>query len=170
LDIVLGPPEWSFPPGSQDASLEMELINGSVIALNPNTQTILHTVRISPNESKLSGELKLARVTGEVGQLGAVVANLGASAYQPTIVGIHPNSVLNTTIGSAVAAFFADNETKFLIGSIAPGSVAALRPTDFHFAIQQKPNADDACVLLLIQTSGTPGTIGPLPAYPISEQ
>jgi hypothetical protein len=96
------------------------------------------------------------------------VADLGASAYGPTIVGVDPNSVLNTAIGNAVSAFFAHNETKFHIGSIAPGKVPSLMPTDFHFTTQQKANAD-ACLLLLIQTNGPAGTNGPLATYPIPD-
>ena len=169
LDVVLGPPEWSFQPGSPSATLEMALIKGSVIAFDPTTRTIHNAVRIRPNESKLTGALELAKVTGEVNQLGAVVADLGASAYSPTIVGVDPASPWNAAIGNAVTAFFAHNETKFHIGSIAPGKVPSLMPTDFHFTTQQKSNADDACVLLLIQTSGPAGTNGPLAAYPIPD-
>ena len=103
----------------------MELIKGSVIAFDSATRTIHNAVRI---ESKLTGALELAKVTGEVSKLGAVVADLGASAYSPTISGVDPNSILNTTIGNAVTAFFTHNETKFRIGSIAPGKVPALMP------------------------------------------
>src|ERR1700751_2635328 len=169
LDVVLGPPEWSFQLGSPNATLEMALIKGSVIAFDSATRTIHNAVRIRPNESKLTGALELAKVTGEVNQLGAVVADLGASAYGPTIVGVDPNSVLNTAIGNAVSAFFAHKETKFHIGSIAPGKVTSLMPTYYHFTTQQKANADDACVLLLIQTNGPAGTNGPLATYPIPD-
>ena len=169
LDVVLGPPEWLFPPGSSNAKLEMELIQGSMISFDSATRTIRHAVRIRPNESKLSGVLELAKVTGEVSKLGAVVADLGASAYSPSIVGVDPDSILNTTIGNAVTSYFAHNETRFSIGSIAPGEVPALTPTDFHFTIQRQPNEEDACVMLLIQTSGTPGTNGPLASYPIPD-
>src|SRR5262249_29839839 len=71
LDVVLGPPEWLFPAGSSNAKLEMELIEGSLISFNLAARTIDHVVRIRPNESKLSGELKLAKVTGKVSKLGA---------------------------------------------------------------------------------------------------
>ena len=79
LDVVLGPPEWSFQPGSPNAKLEMELIKGSVIAFDSATRTIHNAVRIRPNESKVTGALELAKVTGEVSKLGAVVAGLAGA-------------------------------------------------------------------------------------------
>ncbi|MET1079669.1 MAG: hypothetical protein ABWY06_16795 [Pseudomonas sp.] len=167
LDVELGPPEWTFAPGSSDATLTMELIKGSVIAFDPSTPAVHNAIYIRPKESRLVGALVLAKVTGEVNTLGAVVADLGASAYSPTIVGVDPGSLLNTEIGNAVSAFFAHNGMNFHIGSVAVGSVPALMPTDFHFAVQHQAGSDQACVLLLIKTSGAEGGGAPLPSYPI---
>ncbi|MGA4635942.1 hypothetical protein ACPA5B_18900 [Pseudomonas solani] len=168
LDALLGPPEWSFQAYSENGTLEMELVKGALIAFDSGG--IIHdVVHVRPKESKLTGSLELAKVKGEVSPLGSVVADLGASAYHPHIVGVDPGSVLNTAIGEAISTFFANNQTQFHLGAIAPGKVAALTPTSFHFAVQRKGTSNDACVLLLIKTDGTEGNIGPLPAYPIPD-
>ena len=170
LDVVLGPPELSFQAGSQNATLEMELVRGSLIAFDPVNRTVQNAVRIRPKESKLTGPLSLKDAPGEENQLGKVVVDLGASAYTPTIAGVDPNSVLSTEIGDAFQNYFSDNATQFPIGAIAPGNVpACLTPTEFYFVTQQKPNSSDACVVLLIKTNGKEGTVEPLPQYPIPD-
>jgi hypothetical protein len=45
LDVVLGPPEWSFQPGSPNAKIEMELIKGSVIAFDSTAHQISQGTR-----------------------------------------------------------------------------------------------------------------------------
>jgi hypothetical protein len=169
LDTIIGAPKWSFQQGNSNATLEMEMIKGSIIAFDPSAQKIQHVATIRPNESKLSGALELSKVIGKVDKLGTVVADLGASAYAPSIVGVDPDSILNTEIGNSITSFFKHNEIKFPIGTITPGSVESLMPTDFHFVTQQKPNSKEACVVLLIQTSGPAGSIAPLSVYPIAD-
>jgi hypothetical protein len=167
LDVVLGPPELSFQAGSQNATLEMELVRGSLIAFNPQTNSVLNAVRIRPKESSLTGPLTLAKMDVK-DTLGSLVADLGAAAYTPKIGGVDPASVLNTALGLAVQTYFADNETRFPIGTIAPAQVSAsLQPTDFKFHTQQKAGSSEACVLLLIQTNGTAGSVEPFEDYPI---
>jgi hypothetical protein len=170
LDVILGPPEFSFQTGGAQPELHMELVRGSLIAFDPQKQTILNAARVRSKESKLTGPMALDKVKGEVNQLGQVVVDLGANAYTPSIAGVDPKSVLNTEIGEAVKTFFAANETKFPLGAIAPNNVpGALSPTDFYFSVQPKPNSPDACLVLLIKTNGTAGTVGPLPNYPIPD-
>jgi len=114
--------------------------------------------------------LELAKVKGEVNQLGAVVMDLGATAYTPTIGGVDPQSVLNTNIGEAARTFFHDNAVTYTLGIIGNVDVSpSLRPTAFHVSTQQHPTKPDSCVLVLIQTDGQPGTIGPLATYPIPD-
>ncbi len=170
LDVKLGPPEISFQTGS-GATLEMTLIEGSLIALDTNNQTILNAVRIRPKESNLTGSLDLKKVKGEVDQLGKVVADLGASAYTPRIGGVVGGGVLNQKIGDAVKTYFTTNNTSLTLGAIAPGTNVpdSLKPTEFLFTLQQKPNSSDACVLLLIQTNGQAGKVESLDAYPIPD-
>jgi len=168
VDFELGPPELTFQAGSSHALLEMELIKGVLITFNPAENCIEQAAWVQPKESKLSGALELAKVTGEVNEVGKVVLDLGASAYVPAIAGVDPNSEMNKQIGLAIQTFFAANSTTFTLGAVAQGNVpAALTPTYFQFATQS--TAQESCVLLLIQTNGQPGAPGPLPAYPIPD-
>jgi hypothetical protein len=171
LDVVLGPPKLAFHPDHETATLEMELVRGSLITFDPRSSKIGSAAQIRPNESKLTGPVELARTKGEVNQLGKVVADLGASAYTPSIAGVDPKSVLTNEIGQAVRTFFAANQTTYPLGAIAPNKdlPASLQPTDFHFYTQRKAGTNDAAVLLLIRTTGPAGTVGPLAAYPIPE-
>ena len=171
LDVVLGPPKLAFHADKETATLEMELVRGSLITFDPRTSKIGSAAQIRPNESKLTGPVELAKTKGEVNELGKVVADLGASAYTPSIAGVDPKSVLTNEIAQAVRTFFAANKTVYPLGAIAPNKdlPASLRPTDFHFYTQRKSGASDACVLLLIRTSGPAGTIGPLATYPIPD-
>ncbi|MEO8658261.1 MAG: hypothetical protein ABI693_07310 [Bryobacteraceae bacterium] len=169
LDVTLGPPEFSFLNGGQQADLTMDVVSGSLIAFDSD-QTIRSAVLIRPNESKLTGPVALSKVKGEVNQLGGVVLDLGATAYNPSICGVDPTSQLNKDIGAAVQTFFAASNAKFALGSIATDNVpSALSPTSFNFWIQPKPNSQDACLLLLVKTTGSEGTVGPLPVYPIPD-
>lgn len=170
LDVGLGPAELSFRPGDAKAAVEMELITGVLVTLDPDTLAIVSAAWVRPNESKLTGSLELAKVKGEVNQLGAVVMDLGASAYTPTIGGVDPDSVLNTNIGEAAQTFFRDNAATYTLGIIGNADVApSLTPTSFLVTTQQHPTNPDSCVLISIQTDGQPGTPGPLATYPIPD-
>lgn len=168
LDVVLGPPELSFNADKENATLTMELVRGSLIAFDPN-QGVQNAIRIRPKQSYLTGPLSLASVDVE-DTLGSLVADLGAAAYAPSVYGVNPDTVVNTALGQAVASYFANNETTFPIGTIAPENASpSLAPTDFKFAVQQKPGSSDACVLLLIKTNGSAGAVQPLDDYPIPD-
>lgn len=170
LDLHLGPPRLSLKPSESKATVEMELITGVLITLDTDAVAIRNASWVRPVESKLTGSLELAKLKGEVNQLGAVVMDLGASAYTARIDGVDPKSVLNTKIGEAVQTFFHDNATTYTLGIIGNDTVSpALTPTNFHITTQHHPSKPDSCVLLLIQTNGQPGTDGPLPTYPIPD-
>jgi hypothetical protein len=171
LEADLGPPKLSFRPDSQNASLEMEMVRGALIAFDPSRQLIQSVGRIRPLESRLTGPMSLQKTKGDVNEVGKVVADLGASAYTPKITGVDPQSVLQTDIGLAVQTYFAANQSSYPLGALGIGQVPdCLRPTSFHFVVQRRtPTSDDACVLLLIRTNGAEGTIGPLAAYPIPD-
>src|SRR5436190_8653338 len=173
LDVVLGPPETTFPAdlGLQQAQVSMFLVRGALVEFDPNQVVITSAVLVQPNESWLSGSLNLAKVTGEVDSVGKVVVELGSGAYQPKVEGVDPNSVLATDIGTAVQTFFARNETTYPLGKIVESSVpASLQPTTFEFVTQPAPGSTtgDGCVLLLIQTNGSGGTVGQLTTYPLA--
>lgn len=168
LDAGLGPAELFFQAGDAKTTVEMELIAGVLITIDQNTLAITSAMWLRPNESKLTGSLELAKVKGEVNQLGKVVMDLGASAYTPTIGGVDP--LLNTKIGDVVKTYFRDNAATYTLGIIGNDAVPpSLTPTAFHITTQQHPTKQDSCVLILIQTDGQPGTVGPLAKYPIPD-
>jgi len=168
LDAGLGPPELSLQAGDARTTVEMELMAGVLITINPDTMAIKSAMWLRPNESKLTGSLELAKVRGEVNQLGKVVMDLGASAYTPTIGGVDP--LLNTKIGDVVRTYFHDNAAAYTLGIIGNDAVPpSLTPTSFLITTQKHPTRQDSCVLVLIQTNGQPGTVGPLAAYPIPD-
>ena len=170
LDLHLGPPDLSLQSGAASATVEMEVITGVLLALDPGSLQVISAAWMRPNESDLSGSLALAKAKGQVNQLGAVVMDLGASAYTPTIVGVDPGSALSTAIAGAVQAFFRANAVTYTLGIIGNVQVSqSLTPTSFQITTQQNAAKTDSCVLVLIQTNGQPGTVGPLPTYPIPD-
>ena len=170
LDAHLGPAELSFQTGESKAQVQMELISGVLITLDAEAQTIVNAAWVRPNESNLTGPLELTKVEGTVNQIGAVVMDLGAAAYTPTIGGVDPESLLNTNIGEAARTFFHNNAATYTLGIIGNADVSpSLAPTTFRVTTQQHPSKPDSCVLVLIQTNGQPGTVGPLATYPIPD-
>jgi len=168
LDAGLGPPELYFQTGDAKTAVEMELIAGVLITIDQRTMAIKNAAWLRPNESKLTGSLELAKVRGEVNQVGKVVMDLGASAYTPTIGGV--NLRLNTKIGDAVRTYFRENAAAYTMGIIGNDTVSpSLTPTSFLITTQKHPTRQDSCVLVLIQTNGQPGTVGPLATYPIPD-
>ncbi|MEU4446927.1 hypothetical protein AB0K14_19500 [Actinosynnema sp. NPDC050801] len=170
LDATLGPPSLSVQAQDSTAKVEMELMSGALVTLDLNTLAFVSAALVRPNESKLTGPLTLAKVKGEVNQLGAVVMDLGASAYSPTVSGIDPASVLNTRLGDAARTYFRDNAATYTLGIIGNEPVApSLTPTSFRVTTQKHPTKPDSCVLLLIKTDGQEGPVAPLAEYPIPD-
>jgi hypothetical protein len=174
LDIVAGPPEVTFPTNLslQQVQVTMFLVRGALIEFDPNQMVITSAILIDANESWITGALNLEQVTGTGNTLGQVVVDLGSNAYQPQVKGVDPDSVLATDIGTALKTFFAHNATKYPLGTLMETGVpACLQPTHFSFVNQPAPgsNTGDGCVLLLIRTNGSGGTIGQLATYPIPD-
>ena len=172
LDLVMGPPEVTFPAnaGLQQVQVTMFLVRGALIQFDPNSMTIASSILVQPNESWLTGSVNLQKLEGQVNSVGQVVMDLTAGAYQPAIQGVDSNSVLATEIGTAVQTFFADNHTKYPLGALMTGGVAAcLQPTNFEIVTQPAPDSTtgDGAVILLIKTNGTGGAVGQLNPYPI---
>jgi hypothetical protein len=174
LDANVGPPDVSFPPGlePQQCQVTMFFNGGLLLQIDPDRQVIERAVVIHPTRSWMQGPLELDQVAGDLNQVGRAEADLSKAAYRPTLEGVDPASELNTQIGNAVQTYFLNNPTKYPIGVVALSDVpAALQPLHFRIVVQQKPaNADDGCVVLLIQTKegrGSPGQLAPLPTYPI---
>ncbi len=173
LDVEVGPPEISFAtvPNQQQLQLKMFLLSGRLAKFDAGTQTILSVIEVQPNESWLTGAASLAKVAGTNNQLGQVALDLGTGSYQPQIKGVDPDSVLATNLGAAFKTFFAQNQTRYPLGTIQQSNVpACLQPTDFNFAIQAAPAGNgDGAVLVLIKTNGRGGKVGPLSVYPIPD-
>lgn len=173
LDLILGPPQISFPAdlALQQGEVQMSLVKGMLVQFDPDQQIIQSAIVIQPNESWIAGPVALDKVAGQVNTVGQVVANLAAGAYQPQIAGIEASSLLATEIGTAIQTFFAQQAMQYILGTIVVGNIpAALQPTHFEIVTQPDPNdTKGGCVLLLIQTNGTAGSVGPLQTYPIPE-
>jgi hypothetical protein len=171
LDLTLGPPEISFTAdhSARQCQAKMFLLRGQLLTFDPERQVIMSALHVTPNESWLDGTVNLAGVTGEVNQLGRVVLDLASGAYRPQVEGIEPDSIVATEIGTAVQTFFANNRTEYTLGVLAESEVpASLQPTSFEFLTQPAPGGQgDGCLLLLIRTDGSGGTVGQLDPYPI---
>jgi hypothetical protein len=169
LDVVLGHPEIAF--GATEGQVQMFLVRGWLMSFDPTKQVVQSAVQIVPDTSWLTGPLDLGRTHGTVSATGQVYAALGAGAWSPSITGVDPASALSTEIGTAIATFFANNDTTYQLGSLGTSNApACLTPTNFTFALQPAPGGSgDGCVLLLIQTTGPGGTPGPLATYPIED-
>ena len=172
VDIKVGPPEISFAADlKQQLQVKMFLLSGTLAKFDASTQRILNVIQVHPNESWLTGTADLAKVSGTNNQLGEVVLELGSGAYQPQIKGIDPDSTLIADLGVAFKTFFAQNQTRYPLGTILQSQVpACLQPTDFSFFTQAAPGSSgDGAVLVFIKTNGSGGTVGPLSTYPIPD-
>ena len=173
LDLVLGPPEISFPDKLKpdQCQVKMYLIRGSVLQFDPYEQVIRNIIMVQPNRSWITGPVGLNKVSGEVSTVGKVEADLGANAYSPQIEGIDPNSITATKIGTAVQTFFRNRKTRYELGTIVEGNIAdCLKPTHFEIVTQPDPSKKTGgCVALLIQTDGQAGSKGQLAPYPIAQ-
>ena len=172
IDVKLGPPEISFPTdlNIEQCQVQMFLLSGSFVKFDAENQIVKSVVTVQPNQSWLTGAVNLAKVSGDVNTLGKVAVDLGSGAYQPTISGIDPASVLSTQIGEAVLNYFQNNAVTYPLGVIALSNVpASLQPTNFEIATQPALDntSGDGCVLVLIQTNGSKGNFGQLATYPI---
>ena len=117
VDLHLGPPKLSLS-GSANVTFEMDVISGTLISFDPDLGVIASASWLRPNESRLTGSLALATVQGQVNQLGAVVLDLGASIFTPTIAGLDPASGVSGAIGNAVQKYFRANAVTYTLGII----------------------------------------------------
>ena len=182
IDAMLGPPEISFPAGlSQDqAQLTMMLVRGSVVTFDANLQAIATAVQLQPMQSQLTGTLQLASVIGGVltsgsstpcAAPGVVVLDLASNAWTPAVESIAGESEQATALGAAIQTFFQYAATTYQLGTVATSSVpACLQPTKFAFVTAQAPGSTtDGCLQILIQTTGSGGTVAALASYPIAQ-
>ena len=172
LDLKLGPPDIAFSTNLnwRQCQVTMFLVKGVLLDFDADQQIIKSVLRVRPNESWVTGEVNLGQVTGTENQLGQVIVDLGAGAYQPQISGIFTGSLLSGQIGTALLSFFQNNDVVYPLGVIALSNVPpSLQPTQFDFITQPAPDGPegDGCVVVFIQTNGTQGSLNSLTPYPI---
>jgi hypothetical protein len=172
LDAVLGPPEISFPAdgSNQVAQVSMIVTSGVLLDFNPASSIIQSALVLQPDVASISGTVSLALMEGIVAKTD-VVLQLGSGTYTPAISGVEATALQATALGAALQTYFAENGITFHIAGVTTSSVpACLQPTSFEFVVQPNPaTPGDGCVLMLIQTNGTPGPVAPLTTYPIPD-
>jgi hypothetical protein len=173
LDLLLGPMEVSFPPGSNGPQCQVtfEVLRGEVVVVDGNTSLIKSKTSLQINQNVITGTVDLNKVTGSDNAVGKVTLDLASGAYSPTIQGI-TKSVLADKIGDSIQLYFHNNPTSYLLGTLVtdPSSPPSLKPTDFMLNTQAAPSGGgDGCVVIFVRTSSTqnPPNHGPLETYPI---
>jgi hypothetical protein len=173
LDVVLGPPDLSFPAGDlapDECRIDMALVRGALLQWSPDDGVLRSVLPVDPDSSSIGGPVRLTQVRGEVNAIGRVQLDLAAGAYAPRISGIDPQSTAVQALGLALSGYFAGRASTYLLHTMAKSDVpACLQPTSFKLATQPADDdgGGDGCVAILISTDGLPGTDGPLPKYPI---
>ena len=170
VDLMLGPPDLSFPAsaGLQQAYLSRFVLGGWYVLFDAQSLTILTAT--PQQEATLSGTLNLNQVTGSQGPVGQLVVDLGSGAWTPALLGLDPGSETSAAIGLAIATFYQEQSTSYPLGTVATGSgvPAGLQPQAFDFVTAQQGDATGpSCVQLLIRTTGSGGPVQPLASYPI---
>ena len=172
LDAELGPVRLSFPAATSGTTCTVtRRITGGALLLCHRTPTphIVDAVPLGGAGASLTGTLELTKVTGTTAG-GSVQLDLGAGSWTAEVAGL-PASGPAKDLARAVAAYYAANPSIIVLGGVGTSKVGPfLQPTSFELATQAKPGTrGDGCVLLLITTNGTPGTVGALPVYPIPD-
>jgi len=171
LDVQLGPPEISFPSdlSTQQLQATMVIISGQVIQFQPGAPASISSVLTvdAPPQSVMTGPVTIDKAPGS-DNLGTVVLNLAAGAWDVSLQGIAPGSPVSTALGTALQNYFANVSTQYTVATVAQSNLpAALTPQSFELYLQSAGTGGDGALLLLIQTSGSGGTVGPLADYPI---
>ncbi|MEV6806817.1 hypothetical protein [Streptomyces sp. NPDC051132] len=176
VDTVLGPPNFSFSDDGDEpqCELSMFLVTGRVLRVDPAAGVVRNVLPLEPRSSWLNGPVTLTGMQGTVDDsLGRVGIDLGAAAFQPVIGGIDPESEVLTEMSTALQTYFRTQSTSYPLGEIQKGPdglSGCLAPSEFDFVVQQNPDLPgDGAVLLLIRTTGSGGTVGPLSPYPLPE-
>lgn len=175
LDFSLGSPDISFPEddGTVTCALSIYLTGGSLVFFDWGGD-IQSAILLQPDQSELIGPLDLPDVTGTVSDSGQVTATVAANGWQVNVEGVGAGSEVSAQIEESVGTFFKDNPASYILGTlVGKGTTvpACLMPTAFRVAAMANPgsDADDGCVLILIQTNG-PGGFGPsVDAYPVPD-
>lgn len=174
VDVLLGPPEVSFPDdlSTQQLNVTMAILGGQLIQLMPQgiTAAVISVLNVTtPAQSQITGPVSLAQVPGS-DIVGSVVLNLASGAYDVTLEGIAPGSPVSAAIGAALQSYFATSPVNYVVATVAQSNVPApLQPTAFDLYLQPSPDVvGDGALLLFIKTTGTGGPVAAMSPYPIS--
>jgi hypothetical protein len=163
LSAELGPPEVNL----EKNTLQMFVISGILFFVDADQ---VDWVLPIAHDSLLTGALYFDKIAGK-DVAGNVVLDLAAAAFEPSISGIDSASTLPGRMAEAISTYYKNKATQIPLGTIVTGNLTpALQPKTFHFYTQQKPDSDETCLVLFIQTNGAEGKIAPLQGYPISAQ
>jgi hypothetical protein len=176
LSAFLGAPELQFSTslGLQECQCTMRLVGGSLAQFDPSTRSIQNILLLQPDLASISGTLILAKAPGQA-QLGELTLDLASGTYTPSISGIASQSPLAATLGDAFQTYFANQSTIFHLGGVTTSESIqkCLQPQSFEIAVQANRTSGttgDGCVLLLIQTTGSGGSVNVLTEYPIPDE
>lgn len=170
LDLRLGPLDISFSPAQEEhCRVQIPILDGWAVEYDMDKLRVQSGLQLVRGDAFVTGELDLTPISGEVGEVGRVVADLGTGTYKATIATFDPASDLAAKLGAAIGNVFENQDVRYLLGTVHDADVpACLRPTAFRIQTQKDPSgATDGCVLLLIQTDGSAGSLGELDTYPI---
>ncbi|WP_327739606.1 hypothetical protein OG749_42945 [Streptomyces nojiriensis] len=125
VDIILGPPEFSFSSDTDEAQcqLSMFLVSGSLLRVDPINSVVRSVLPVEPRSSWLNGPVQLSSTQGRDNVLGQVTLNLADAAYQPAIGGIDPGSTVLTELGTALQTYFATQQTSYPLGTVQQSGV-----------------------------------------------
>jgi plastocyanin len=168
LEVWLGPPSISFQ--TTGAVIQMDLVSASLATIDATaaSPSIVSVVQLPPDSAFLTGTVSLSAVQGTVTEPGQVLATVPAGAWTAeAFVGIDASAA--TQLQQALQDYLSTNPVQYQLGSVAQSNVPpCLTPTAFSVAMQPG-SGSDGCVLILIQTTGSGGPIGPLSFYPIPD-
>lgn len=163
INLVLGPPLISFNAATNDMSLQINFVSGTVNLLDAKN-TIISSQSISIGDQfQLSGNVPFSTLVGEVNNYQVVLdisnadkfsASLNISAGSETTLGEHFLDFLKSIINSNDP-----NSFNFVLGTLTSDASSNLTPVSFDLSTQNSGNGDSGRLLLLIQTtcSSTPG-------------
>ena len=156
--VVISPPELSFAAdaGQQAASLSVTVQSASLVSLFSQTSGL--AIWPPLDGVPVQCTVQLQAVDGGIDTLGQVVATFNGSQAPP----------MGATPMAAIVSGIQSQPMTYTLGTILDAnSGPGLQPTSFEFGIQNSSDGARSALMLMITTSGQPGTAPPLPQYPL---
>ena len=162
--VTLNPPLVSLSEmaGSQSGQISMTTSDAVVVMNQLDGVFTAAAMSIPPSSAPIQRTVQLQQVAGTVG--GATVGEVALTfPGQPQTQ--NPGSVYDLMANVVAATPLTYNLGKILNTNSGPG----LEPASFELAIQSSSDGTSTALLMLITTSGQPGTSPSLLQYPLSE-